>query len=574
MPSFRDAIAQLTAEGAPFEIVSETVGGVEMQVYRNRQANLRDLFLGSAGFGDRIAFVQGDVRMTFDDVHARVRRLAAGLAGLGVGAGDRVAIVAANSPDWLVTFWATLLLGAISVPLNAWWKGEELAFALDDCGAKVAVCDARRTDIVAGLDAPIASLERVVTIGEELDAIVAGETPAAAVDEAVPIGEDDVAVLLYTSGTTGRPKGSIQTHRSTVANFMNMSVRTLAATIAAGDREAAGARPAPSPTSQTAWLLIVPLFHVTGLFTCAVPQIVIGGKIVFMPPGRFDPDVAMRAIEDEEVTILSGVPTVMQRILASPNLGKWDLTTVAQVSYGGAPSPERLRDELAEHMPWLSGGGPLTAYGLTETAGVVCVNSGSDYAERPASVGPPMPTLEVRVVGPDGADVPTGEKGEIWAKGPIVSPGYWKRPEANAETFTDGWLHTGDVGKVDSDGFVYVLDRAKDMIIRGGENVYCAEVEDVISRHPAVAEAAVIGVPDTDLGETVKAVVVARSGATVEAGDLMSFCAERLAHFKVPAEVEVRAAALPRNPSGKILKSVLRGEGHAFVDDDSSDAVL
>ena len=574
MPTFREAIAQLTSAGGPFEIVTEAVGGVEMQVYRNRTRDLREVFLASAGFGDRVAYVQDGARLTFAEVHTRVGAVAAGLAAAGVGPGDRVALAAANSPDWLVAFWATLVLGAISVPLNAWWKGEELGFALGDCGARVVVCDERRRRLIEG-HAAAPTLERIVVFGDDFEALAAtpveGGTPGAD----TPIDEDDVAVLLYTSGTTGKPKGSIQTHRSTIANFMNLSVRTLAATMASQGRDPDGAQRSRK-TSQTAWLLVVPLFHVTGLFTCAVPQVVIGGKIVFMPPGRFEADAAMAAIEDEEVTILSGVPTVMQRILASPNLGKWDLTTVAQVSYGGAPSPASLRADLARHMPWLSGGGPLTAYGLTETAGVVAVNSGDDFAAKPDSVGPPVPTIEVRVVGPDGEDVPPGERGEIWAKGPIVSPGYWDRPEANAETFTEGWLHTGDVGKVDADGFVYVLDRAKDVIIRAGENVYCAEVEDVLSRHPDIVEAALVGVPDADLGEKVKAVVVARSGTAPDAGDLRAFCAEHLADFKVPEVMEVVADPLPRNPSGKVLKSVLRGQDHAFADDgtDCGDAVL
>ncbi|MFN8104695.1 MAG: AMP-binding protein [Acidimicrobiia bacterium] len=575
MPTFREAIARLTAEGAPFEIATETVGGVEMQVYRNRSANLRDLFLASAGFGDRVAYVRGGERMTYADLHARARGVAAGLAASGVGPGDRVALLAANAPDWLVTFWATLLLGAVSVPLNAWWKTEELAFVIGDCGARVVVCDARRGTLVAGLDHEIATLARVVRFGDEFEALAATSV-ATGPDARVPrIGEDDVAVLLYTSGTTGKPKGSIQTHRSTIANFMNLSVRTLASTISAGDKGGSDtSKASPRGVAQTAWLLVVPLFHVTGLFTCAVPQIVIGGKIVFMPPGRFDADVAMAAIEDEEVTILSGVPTIMQRILASPNLGRWDMRTVAQVSYGGAPSPAGLRTELARQLPWLSGGGPLTAYGLTETAGVVSVNSGVDYEAKPDSVGPPVPTVEVRVVGRGGDDVATGERGEIWVKGPIVSPGYWNRPEADAETFTDGWLHTGDVGKLDADGFVYVLDRAKDVIIRGGENVYCAEVEEVLSRHTGVVEAAVVGVADTDLGEKVKAVVVPRRGARLDADSVRAFCREHLADYKVPEIVEVTADPLPRNPSGKVLKSVLRGHDHAFVDDDPGDAVL
>jgi len=577
---FAAVVATLTAEGGPFEVVTEDVAGIPTQVYRNRTANLRDVFTNAEAFADRVAFVQDERRVTFGELRSLVGSTAAGLADLGVGPGDRVAIVAANSPDWLVAFWATLCLGAVSVPLNAWWKTEELAFVLEDCAAKVAVCDRRRWDVIGHLSGEIPTLEHILVVeapdsplpeGAEAFGPLTTAAPEAALPDA-GIDEDDVAVLLYTSGTTGKPKGSIQTHRSTIANFMNMSVRTIAATMAAaGDTSE---RPKPRDVPQTTWLLIVPLFHVTGLFTCAVPQMVIGGKIAFMPHGRFDPDVAMGIIEAEDVTLLSGVPTVMQRILASPNFAKFDLTSVAQASYGGAPAPTSLQRDLSQKLPWLSGGGPMTAYGLTETAGVVCVNSGAEYSAKPDSVGPTMPTLELRIVGPGGEDVPSGERGEIWVKGPIVSPGYWNRPEANAETFTDGWLHTGDIGKVDAEGFLFILDRAKDMIIRGGENVYCAEVEDVIDRHPAVVEAAVIGEPDEDLGEKVKAVVVLRPGENLGLDDLRTFCAEHLAHYKVPELAEFRTEHLPRNPAGKVLKSALRGHDHSFSTDGESDSIL
>jgi long-chain acyl-CoA synthetase len=290
-----------------------------------------------------------------------------------------------------------------------------------------------------------------------------------------------------------------------------------------------------------------------------------GGKLVLMPVGRFDPDVAMQVIQREQVTSIGGVPTIMWRILESPNLHKYDLSSVKRASYGGAPAAPELVERIEQVFPHMRKT-LSTAYGLTETASVATAHGGDDSFAHPGSVGRAAPTVELRVVDDAGVDVPVGERGEIWIKGPtVMNRGYWNRPDANAASFSDGWFHTGDIGYLDADGFLYLVDRAKDMIIRAGENVYCVEVENVLFDHPDVVDAAVVGVPHKMLGEEVKAVVQLRAGASAGEEELREFCRLRLADFKVPEYVEIRDEPLPRNPAGKVLKSLLRGGETSFA---------
>jgi long-chain acyl-CoA synthetase len=318
----------------------------------------------------------------------------------------------------------------------------------------------------------------------------------------------------------------------------------------------------------------VPLFHVTGCLSTMTVNYATGAKVVLMPPARFDPDVAMELIEREKVTSIGGVPTVMWRILESPNLDRYDLSSVRRASYGGAPAAPELVQRIEEVFPNLRQT-LSTAYGLTETASVATSHGGDDYFSHPGSVGRAAPTIELRVVTEQGSDAPAGERGEVWIKGPtVMNRGYWRRPDANEAAFTDGWFHTGDVGYLDPDGFLYLVDRAKDMIIRAGENVYCVEVENVLFDHDDVIDAAVVGVPHRTLGEEVKAVVQLKTGSSANAEDIRSFCRLHLADFKVPEYVEIRNEPLPRNPAGKVLKSVLRGGDSAFATAADNDQAL
>jgi long-chain acyl-CoA synthetase len=463
----------------------------------------------------------------------------------------------------VLTWWACAILGAVLVPLNAWWKTEELEFGLNDSEAKVLIADERRVEMVRERLTELRALEHVFSMGDPGAHPVRAFAELLEGDDPGPppgfVEEDDLLAILYTSGTTGQPKGATLTHRQALSNLQNIIVSGVASAM----------RGTPPPEAdvkvQSASLLIVPLFHVTGCLATMMVGYATGAKLVLMPPGRFDPDAVMATIERERVTSFGGVPTIMWRILESPNLDKYDLSSVQRASYGGAPAAPELIERIEEVFPNLRKT-LATAYGLTETASVATAISGDDYFEHPGSVGRPAPTVEVRVVNDDGIDADAGDRGEVWIKGPnVMNRGYWRRPDANESSFSEGWFHTGDIGYLDENGYLYLVDRAKDMIIRGGENVYCVEVEHVLFDHPDVVDAAVVGVPHKTLGEEVKAVVQLRDGSTATPDDIRAFCREHLANFKVPEYVEIRSEPLPRNPAGKVLKQELRGQATSFA---------
>jgi long-chain acyl-CoA synthetase len=566
-------ISQLTGREGPFEIVIEDVLGKPTQVYRTRMRALGELVAQSAARPDVTWLVQGDRRLTFAEHDLAVRQAAAGLEALGVARGDRVAICSANCPEWVIMFWACALVGAIAVPLNAWWKTEELEFGLSDSGARVLVADTKRLDLVRPVLGALPALEHIFVIDPADGGAAAGDASVRALAELMASGsdsvsaevdEDDIFAILYTSGTTGRPKGATITHRQIIANLQNIIVLGVAQSMRGTPPPEADAR------VQSASLLVVPLFHVTGCLSTMTVGYATGGKLVLMPPGRFDPVAAMQVIERERVTSIGGVPTIMWRIIEAPERSQYDLSSVQRASYGGAPAAPELVDRIAEAFPNLRKT-LTTAYGLTETASVATAHGGDDYFAHPGSVGRPAPTVELKIMDDDEREMPTGEPGEIWIKGPnVMAHGYWNRPDANAASFTDGWFHTGDIGRVDADGFVYIVDRAKDLIIRAGENIACVEIENVLFQHPDVVDAAVVGVAHAVLGEEVKAVVQVKTGASVTAEELRDFCRPHLANFKVPEHVEIRSEPLPRNPAGKVLKNLLRGGESAFATADDS----
>ena len=591
MPTSAEVQAMLTGPGGPFEVVTDTVNGVEMKVYKDRMKSLREVAAMGFGRGDEQDFiVYGSDRYGFSQFGGLANRVS---AGLGLAAGDRVAVLSANNPEWCLTFWGTVNAGGILVGLNGWWKTEEILYGLEDSGSRVLVADGPRFERIADSLDSLPALERVYVVGVEgadvpdhpkvrpFSELVSagGGVAGGGVDPGlpdVPIDEDDHAVIFYTSGTTGKPKGAISTHRSMIANLQNTIYNAIAGAMSGGGVfDASGA-------TQTASLLTSPLFHVSGCHSGLVVGLAAGVKLV-IPVGKFEPEKAMQLIQDEKITVWATVPTMVWRVVEHPARHDFDLSTITSVAYGGSPSAGELQRRVQETFPSVRTLG--NAYGLTESSSVATVNSGAEFLARPDSVGRAMPVVDVKIVGPDGpsVDVPPGEIGEVWIKGPIIMPGYWNKPEATAEVITDGWLHSGDIGYLDADGFLYITDRAKDMIIRGGENVYCVEIENRLVEHPAVAEAAVIGVPHPTLGEEVKAVVrlepdalgsagsAGRGGGSVSGGsgaggsvsvaELQSWVAETLANFKVPAYIEFADAPLPRNASGKLLKNVLRGEG-------------
>jgi long-chain acyl-CoA synthetase len=552
--SYAEAVAAVTSPGERFETTTIDVGGVPTTVFVNAPGSLRDVFAGSRTYGDDSFLVYEDERWSFADVMARVDALGALLvADYGVGTGDRVAIGMRNYPEWVVSFAAITSIGAISVSLNAWWTEDELSWALEDCGAKVLIADAER---VARTRDAAAKLGCTV-LGVRLD-----EGTPAGVDrweDVLPLGRplpevaidpEDDATILYTSGTTGRPKGAVSTHRAVVHALLGFGCR---AAVDRLRRPPAEPEPGAPPPSKPAFILIVPLFHVTGSVPVMLSCFASGLKLVIMY--RWEPERALELIERERVTNFVGVPTQSWDLLQSPRFAEFDTSSLVSVGGGGAPAPPELVRRVSTSFRNAS---PGIGYGMTETNSYGPQNGGADYLSHPTSTGRTTPILQIDVRDEAGRSVPVGDQGEIWFKGPNLIRGYWNRPDATAETIVDGWLRTGDIGRVDDEGFVYVEDRAKDMILRGGENVYCAEVEAAVYEHPAVHEAAVFGVPHERLGEEVAAVVVPLAGVAVTAEEIRAHVAGRLAGFKVPSRVAIWDHALPRNPAGKVLKRDLR----------------
>ena len=581
--SIAEANATLTAAGQLFEMEELEIRGVTTRTWKNAPPSLRTVMDMSIGHGDAVFLVYEDERTTFAEHYRIACTLAHRLRDtFGIEQGDRVAIIMRNLPEWVMAFWAATLAGAIVVPLNAWWSGEELRYGLEDSGSKVAFVDTERVERIRPFLSGLPDLGAVIVADEHRtasEAPPAGSEPSAdsgavpewpfalalgTVDQAatppdLAIDPEDDATIFYTSGTTGRPKGAVGTHRNMCTNLMSLFfINTRGATrYGSPTLETTGGK------SQAAFLLSVPLFHATGCHSVMVSNLAAGGKLVMMH--HFDPDRALELIERERIGTFGGVPAMVMQVLDSPNFSKYDTSSVRGVSYGGAPAPPDLVRRIRAAWPI---GQPSNGYGLTETSSVTSMNSGGDYIAKPESVGPAVPVCDVAVMPEDfegeepNDTIPRGPdvRGELWIKGPNVVRGYWNRPEETAKTFSRGWLHTGDVARLDEDDFIYIVDRAKDMIIRGGENVYSVQVEAALFEHPAVADCAVIGVPHPTLGEQVGAVIVLRPGAKVTADELRLHVKARLAGFMVPTHIWFRAEPLPRNPQGKVLKRDLRDE--------------
>jgi acyl-CoA synthetase (AMP-forming)/AMP-acid ligase II len=536
----------LTAPDGEFALVEDA----GMRVYRRGPHTLREMLLDSAAFGDRPFSVYRDERLTY----AEHLRLALGLAAAlrdeyGLGKGDRIAIALRNYPEWSPVFWAAQLAGVVAVPLNAWWSGPELAWAVGDSGARLVVADGERAALLVGqVDV---ALVRVRGTGDsparEWADLVAGLDPAAGPPDVEVLPGDD-STILYTSGTTGRPKGAVHSHRNHVTNALNTQLLGRAVARAAGT---------PPPTAQPGTLISYPLFHIAGL-NSLYGAVLTGAKVATQY--RWDVDEARALVRDERLTTAAGVPTTMRELAEAAIAHPDELASLGRIGMGGAPIPAELVTRIATGL-----GGRTVAsngYGSTETTSAICANSGRDYVAHPDSVGRPAPGADLRVVDPDTLDdVPAGEVGELWFRGPNIVRGYWHNPEATAEAFVDGWYRTGDLGRT-RDGWVYVVDRLKDVVIRGGENVYSGQVENALHEVAWVVEAAVFGIAHPTLGEEVAAAVRIAPDAPTDpdarVDALRRTVTERVAGFAAPTRVRWFDGPLPRTATGKVLKRDLR----------------
>ncbi len=563
MITVAEAHAQLTAPGAPFEMEEAIIRGLRYRVWKSTPKNLRVVFEEMRAHGNKDYVVYEGDRLTFADAIRASSTLAHELRDrYGVRKGDRVAIAMRNFPEWVVAFWAVTTLGAVVVPLNAWWSAEELQYGLEDSGSRVVFADEERavrlSNVMLRLDLEACIVARAK--GHLPDGCVAFEELLGPIDayrdlphDAPPdveLDPEDDATLFYTSGTTGRPKGALGTQRNICINLVSLGFGGARALLRQGQP-----LPTPDPNApQRASLLSVPFFHVTGCHSTLLPASRAGSKLVLMY--RWDAGEALRLIERERINGIGGVPTMMWQLIQHPDFASTDLSCVESIGYGGAAAAPELVERLKAEFPHIAG--PGQGYGMTETSSIVTSNGGIDYVNKPQSCGPAVPICDIRVVDDGGRDVPQGSVGELWVKGPNIIKEYLNRPEATAESITDGYMRTGDLVTVDEDGFITIVDRAKDMLIRGGENIYCVEVEAALYTHPEVFEAAVVAVPHKELGEEVGAVVRLKPGATVDVEGLRLHVREHLATYKVPKYIELWSQELPKNANGKVLKQELR----------------
>jgi long-chain acyl-CoA synthetase len=564
--SIEQAHKLLTAPGTMFELGEAEIRGVCTRIWKNAPPTLHAVFQLAAAFGPREYLVFEDERATIAAFQAATHTLARQFIADGIKPGDRMAVIMRNLPEWPVAFWAGVLAGAIVTPLNAWWTGPELEYGLQDSGSSIVVVDSERYERIREHLPQCPDVRKIYVsrLREEVaDPMVArleavtGSTHAwkdlrVSGEHVYPRREpDDDVAIFYTSGTTGKPKGAVISHRNIISNMFNSASAQARAFLRRGE-----APPAPDPSlPPKASLISVPFFHATGCFAVMIPFMMAGNKLVMQR--RWDVDQALPLIEKERITHVGGVPTIAWQILEHPKVDDYDLSSLESVAYGGAPAAPELVKRIKQRFP---ASVPAQGWGMTETSATAISNVGEDYERKPSSTGVAAATGEAKIVGDGGRELPCGEVGELWYKGPIVVRGYWNKPEATAETFADGWIKTGDLAKMDEEGFIYIVDRAKDMLIRGGENIYCVEVENALYDHPAVMDAAVIGKPHPTLGEEPLAIVHLKPGMSASSDALRHHVAQKLAAFKVPVDVIFWPQTLPRNANGKIVKKDLRAQ--------------
>jgi long-chain acyl-CoA synthetase len=555
LQKFDDVVASLTAPDQPFALENITIEGVEYRNYSAMPAALGEYFVLMQRHADKDFAVYQQERYTFGEAYAHSAEFAAALiARFGVKKGDRVAILSRNNPQWMMAFIGAISIGAVAVPMNAWWTTEELDYGFEDSGASVVIADRARIERLL----PIAEKHGLQLISvDDCSGLAIEHTPfseltaefAGSAMPDVAVAPEDYATIMYTSGSTGHPKGALSSHRGILTALYSWMLMGVATKIQAGEK-------APAEKFRAAGLLTIPLFHCTASHSAFMLSVIIGRKLVIMH--KWDAEEALRLIEQERITWFNGVPTMSAELQAAAATSDRDISSLAEIMAGGAARPPDQVGKISSTFKRASTG---IGYGLTETNALGAVNSGAFYLANPQSTGRVVPAVtDFVIMGEDGLPKPTGERAEVCIKSPANVLGYWNKPEATAEAFVDGWFHTGDVGYMDEDGFLYIVDRIKEIIIRGGENISCIEVEAAIYSQPDVYEAAVFGLPDERLGEIVGAAVVLREGATLDAEGLREHLAEHLASFKLPAHVWFCDEPLPRIASGKIFKRQLKAD--------------
>lgn len=554
--AYDQAVAQLSAPGAPFETERRLIAGIEYTVCTQGPPDLRAVFNAAADYGDGECLIYEGERWTYNHLLQQAASLAYQLVNKsGVKKGDRVAIAMRNYPEWMTAFIGITATGAVAVPLNSWGQARELEYVLEDAAAKVVFCDQQRLDLIVDRLAKL-NAKAVLVRPERGEQPTGVETLSEYITGAeivgMPVAEietHDPAVMLYTSGTTGMPKGAVSTHHAICQALANFECSAMASAMinpeAIGRMMASGFEPTQ--------MLAVPLFHVSGCHAVFLSALKAGRKVVMMY--KWNAENALELIEQERVTILSAAPSMLMQLLESPRFDQADTSSLFGLGGGGAATPARAARLIQEKLP---NGYPGTGWGLTESNAIGTSFTGKPFQSNPGSAGFPQLTVEISVRDEAGGELPQGEPGELWIKSPSLLKEYWNRPDANAKDFNKGWFNSGDIGYFDEYGYLFLSDRSKDMVIRGGENIYPAEIEGVLFDHPAIEEAAAFGIPDEKLGEQLAVAVVPRAGCSISEDEVKAHAGEHLARFKVPHYVWIRHEALPRNPTGKVLKKNLR----------------
>jgi len=556
--TLRDIAANLRAPGSILETEPKTINGVALDVFKNVASNLRGIYQLGLEEADQDFLVYEEERYTFAQALSAAEALSCALiTEYGISKGDRVAICSRNYPEWCLAYMAITMIGAIAVPMNSWWQSKELAYGIEDSGSKVIFADRERLQQLSqvrdqlSVEAVAIKTEASTTPAQSFEQLIEkGQKARNSINlDAIRVAPDDDASIMYTSGSTGNPKGVLSTHRNIIsALYTWIFVRDANETLRPEIKE-------ENPEFPPAILANVPLFHVTGCHAQFLLCFVMLRKFVMMY--KWNAEQALALIEKERISVLHGVPTMTWEVMNSPDFDKTDLRSLRIVQSGGAARPpghlKLMQEKFADNIQ------PGLGYGLTETNAIGATITGKFYLSKPESTGRPSPPVtQVRIEDANGKVLPAGEIGEICIKGATIMKAYWKKPEETAQALKDGWFHTGDVGLLDEHGFLFIKDRAKDIVIRGGENIACAEVEYALSDHPAVCEAAVYGLPDERLGEIVAASVQIRSKDAVTVEALQAFLQSRIAHFKVPSCIQLQTSQLPRIATGKIAKKEIR----------------